>query len=326
MYLQHSRSLQLVAMLFSVTYLFTSIGARAAVADDLQGKFACSLDGESSQIELALATAQQRVPVHGDLEIEIQGSEARVSELAFDTDPILFRGSETLVEFALDPSSLAVARVPPFISHLLIPVSLLVTTDPTSPPTHIEASLQINLGETLIGLLSGSLPGDPKLGFFLPVSCGRDVSSLTVKVYGTRLASDGIGNDILMSSCWCVQDSPESPCTCLGPRVRIPGTQILKFEPSNRQSVDGLNLSVATIAKDTRVIVGRDPLPVNAGIFVEKTDVFAAIKLGSKVGGVRGTAGAILGAFLVGFELGTKIDQATGASTALGDLLWDLLR
>jgi len=325
MKLQRSRSLQLIAVLFSVTCLFTSLGARAAAADGLQGKFACSLDGESSQIELALATAQQRVPVHGGLELEIQGSEARVSELAFDTDPILFRGSETLLEFALDPSSLAVA-VPPFISHLVIPVSLLVTTDPASPPARIEASLQINLGETLIGLLSGSLPGDPKLGFFLPVSCGRDVSLLTVKVYGTRLAIDGIGNDIIMSSCWCVQDSPESPCTCLGPRVRIPGTQILKFEPSNRQSVDGHNLSVATIAKDTRVIVGRDPLPVNAGIFVEKTDVFAAIKLGSKVGGVRGTAGAILGAFLVGYELGTKIDQATGASTALGDLLWDLLR
>jgi hypothetical protein len=45
-----------------------------------------------------------------------------------------------------------------------------------------------------------------------------------------------------------------------------------------------------------------------------------------KGGGVLGTAGAILGAFRVGYELGTKIDQATGASTALGDLLWDLLR
>jgi hypothetical protein len=178
---QRSRSFQLTVVVFAAAAgIFAFLDGRAATAEDIQGIFTCALDGESSQIELALASARQQVPVRGRLEVTIKGSDVEVSKLAFSTDPIPFSGRETALEFALDPATPAVAAIPPFISHFLVPATLLVSTDSATPPTRVEASFQVDdVSETLTGLLSGVLPGDrnssSRLRFILPVSCTRGI-------------------------------------------------------------------------------------------------------------------------------------------------------
>jgi hypothetical protein len=62
----------------------------------------------------------------------------------------------------------------------LVPATLFVSADSTAPPARLEAWFQVDsVGETLTGLLSGSLPDNrnssPSLGFILPVSCTRGI-------------------------------------------------------------------------------------------------------------------------------------------------------
>src|SRR5262245_56692207 len=90
------------------------------VAHAMQGVFTCTLDGESSQIELALPGVHQQLPVRGHLRFEMEGSKAKIFELGFTTSPVLFRGQTTELEFALDPSSTAVVQPSPFMSSFWV--------------------------------------------------------------------------------------------------------------------------------------------------------------------------------------------------------------
>lgn len=148
-----------------------------------------------------------------------------------------------------------------------------------------------------------------------------------VTIHGIELVDRELGGELALLSCWCVSDSPENPCSCHGPAVRIPRSQLFQFGPSNRQSTEGQTLSAVTLPRSAPIIAGQDESPVSVGLFLERSNTVLRVKTGFlKGGGAQGTAGAILGAFLVGWELGKKIDQETGLSTKLGDFLWDLTK
>lgn len=191
----------------------------------------------------------------------------------------------------------------------------------------------------------------------------REKSTVTIRGVMARKPAQGIAGPkgctpILW--CFCVHDSPSSPCPCMGPIIWLPDDRIFRVSESERPGQQGEKLVEVEVASDalllfdeTREIVPRKPanvrllrygedgkfspveetlwvqeyMPMRAAALVGALELIGSNKkiqvMAKKKG--PGIFGWIVGAFKAGWEIGEFIDDKTGVSDSLADWLYDTL-
>ncbi len=149
------------------------------------------------------------------------------------------------------------------------------------------------------------------------------------KIYGPPIGAD---NDkptkeqekalrfMRLFGCFCVQDTPESPCLC-GSIIWIPWDKIVRIEKSERKNDKGQKLSLVTVYNDAEIVVER-LTRMKAIQYGQRPYRTHARKDG--VAYRTSEKGALLiAAFELGWVIGTKIDEETGLSDTISDWLYD---
>lgn len=159
-------------------------------------------------------------------------------------------------------------------------------------------------------------------------------AATTYRVYGHELEFEGGANGKgatarrqwrLIRPCFCVQDSPDSPCPCMTDESRwwLLGETVVDEGNSGRRDHDGEELKYFDVLIDSKIMV-ESLQPVSAGALKRLGDKISPERVGGLVTAPPGGSGSIamVEEVVLGIVLGLALLSDAGAFDSIDWQKW----